>query len=604
MMRMSQGRRSRSKRPKPKRRLRDRPLVWGLGIAAFLVLACGVVLARQASTAKTALDDASQQAKTLQQQITDGDTKGATASLAALQTSTHTARTNTDGPMWGALSKTPFVGTSVNAVQVISTSLDDIAQRGIPPVVKVSSSLDADVFKPKNGRLDLVRLQRLAPSVTTASRVLTANRAKILDINQDDLVGPLQGPAAELTDKITSAQSAASSAAEAMRLAPEMLGIDGKRRYLLIFQNNAEVRSTGGLPGAFAILETDKGKLKFGKQGSAGTDVPQYADPFVKLTKDERQVYGQLMAKDFRDINFTPDFPRTAGIAREMINDKFGVKVDGVLSIDPVALSFLLKGTGPIKVGDGTTLTSENAVGILLNDVYARYANPLEQDAFFADSAKRIFEAVTNGAGDSRTVLEQMVKSADEHRILLWSARKSEQAELAPTKISGTFPVGRSAHPQVGVYMNDSTASKMQYYLDVHVSARSVRCTSAGVQTIQLTTTYTSTAPADASDLPEYITGNGFTGPRGTMVLDTRTFAPTGGRFLAFTLNDKFRPNNGVTFDGRPVNFAALTLKPGAKITVDATMLTGKDQRGDVVLSRTPGVQSTPNGVTVRSSCR
>ncbi len=309
------------------------------------------------------------------------------------------------------------------------------------------------------------------------------------------------------------------------------------------------------------------------------------------------------MAKDFRDINFTPDFPRTAGIARAMVNDKLGVKVDGVLSVDPVALGFLLKGTGPIKAAAGTTLTSSNAVDILLNDVYARYANPLEQDAFFADSARRIFAAVTGGVGDSRTVLEQLAKAADEHRVLLWSARKSEQAELAPTKISGTFPTGRTDHPQVGVYMNDSTASKMQYYLDVDVSARSVRCTSEGAQTIQLTTTYTSTAPADASELPEYITGNGFSGPRGTMVLDTRTFAPAGGRFVSFTLNNKFRPNNGVTFEGRPVNFAAFSLKPGAKVTVESTMVTAKGQRGDAVLSSTPGIQSSDNGVTVPSSC-
>ena len=578
--------------------------MWGLGLVALAVIVVGVVLARQATTARTALNDAADQAKTLQQQITDGDTAGATTTLAALQRSTSTARTNTDGPLWGGLSKLPFVGGSVDAVQIISTSLDDIARRGIPPVVKVSSSLDADVFKPKNGRLNLATLQTLAPSVTTASEVLTVNRNKILDIDTDDLIGPLKSPAANLVDKITSAQSAASSAAQAMRLAPQMLGIDKKRTYLLIFQNNAEVRSTGGLPGAFAILKADKGKLSFTKQGSATADIPQYADPFVKLTQDERSVYGQLMAKDFRDINFTPDFPRTASIGRAMIADKLGVKVDGVLSIDPVALSFLLKGTGPIKAADNTTLTSDNAVDILLNDVYARYPDPLTQDAFFADSAKRIFDAVTAGAGDSRTVLEQLVKSADEHRILLWSARKSEQAELAPTKISGAFPTGRIAHPQVGVYMNDSTASKMQYYLDVDVSARSVRCSSAGAQTIQLTTTYTSTAPADASELPSYITGNGFSGPQGTMVLDTRTFAPAGGRFVAFTLNNKFRPDNGVTFGGRPVNFAAFSLKPGAKVTVAATMLTGKDQRGDVVLSRTPGIRSTPNGVTVRSSCR
>jgi hypothetical protein len=602
MIRMPQGRRSPARRSTRGPRLRGKPLAYGVGVLALLVIVVGLLLARDALAAKGALEDASVQAQALQTQITNGDTAGATTTLAALQKSTHTARTNTDGPLWGGLSKLPVIGNSIDAAQVISSSLDDIAQEGIPPVVKVSASLNADLFKPKNGRFDLAVLQKLAPSVTTASDVLTKNRAKILAINPDDLLGPLQAPTADLKDKISSAQSAASSAARAMRLAPDMLGIKGKRTYLLIFQNNAEVRSTGGLPGAFAILKADKGHVTIVTQGSAATDIPQYAEPFVKLTKDERNVYGQLMAKDFRDINFTPDFPRTAAIGRAMVKDKLGVKVDGVLSVDPVALSFLLKGTGPIKAAAGTTLTSDNAVDVLLNGVYARYSNPLEQDAFFADSARRIFEAVTQGVGDSRTVLQQLAHAADEHRVLLWSADKSEQREIAPTLISGAFP-GKSSRPQLGVYMNDSTASKMQYYLDTKSVAQSVRCTAQGVQTIQLTTTFTSTAPADAGELPAYITGNGFSGPKGTMVLDTRFFAPAGGRFISFTLNGKFRPNNGVTFDGRPVNFAAFSLKPGAKVTIVATVVTAKDQRRDAVLSVTPGAQPTDNGVSVGNTC-
>ncbi len=136
--------------------------MWVLGFATL-----GCSFRRRArsggSTAKTALDDASEQAKTLQEQITDGDTKAAETTLAALQQSTSTARANTDGPLWTGLSKLPFIGDSVDAVQVISTSLDDIAQRGIPPVVKVSSSLDADVFKPKNGRFNLAKLQDSHP---------------------------------------------------------------------------------------------------------------------------------------------------------------------------------------------------------------------------------------------------------------------------------------------------------------------------------------------------------------------------------------------------------------------------------------------------------
>ncbi len=587
----------------PRARLRDnKPLRYVLGALAVIVIGVGALMAREALAAKSALNEAATQARTLQDQISAGDTAQATKTLAELQTSTRTARTNTDGPLWGGLSMLPWVGKSVDAAQTISTSLDDIATHGIPPVVKVSASLDADLFKPKDGRFDLSTMQELAPAVAEASSVLTTNRDKIMAIDSDALVGPLRAPANDLKEKIGDAQAAASSASKAMQLAPSMLGSDGERTYLLIFQNNAEVRSTGGLPGAFAILTAEKGKISIGRQGSA-VDIPQFDEPVVKLTKDERNLYGQLMAKDFRDTNFTPDFPRTAEIARTMVKDKLDISVSGVLSVDPVALGYLLKGTGPLKAAAGTTLTSANAVDILLNDVYARYEDPVEQDAFFADSAKRIFEAVTRGVGDSRTSLKQLAKSSDEHRILLWSAKKAEQKILQPTQVSGAFPGKRTTHPHVGLYMTDATESKMQYYLDTKTVVRSLRCNSQGVQTLEMTSTFRSTAPADAGELPNYITGAGVRIPKGTMMLDTRFFAPSGGAITDFTVNGKRRNNNGVSLNSRPANLAAFKLKPGQTVTITATMTTAKNQRADAIFSTTPGSRPTRNAVPIPSSC-
>ena len=106
-----------------------------------------------------------------------------------------------------------------------------------------------------------------------------------------------------------------------------------------------------------------------------------------------------------------------------------------------------------------------------------------------------------------------------------------------------------------------------------------------------------------ASELPKYITGGGVRIPKGTMLLDTRFFAPSGGEFTEFTFNGKPRANNGVLFDTRPTNFAAFPLKPGQTVTIDATMTTAKDQRPDAVVSTTPGARSTPNGVIVPSAC-
>jgi hypothetical protein len=44
-------------------------------------------------------------------------------------------------------------------------------------------------------------------------------------------------------------------------------------------------------------------------------------------------------------------------------------------------------------------------------------------------------------------------------------------------------------------------------------------------------------------------------------------------------------------------------LAPGEEVTVKASMFTGKDQRGDAVFATTPGIEATPNNVTVPSAC-
>lgn len=581
------------------RRVPRRSVLIGAGV---VLLAAVLWLGREAIITRNSLLEASDHARILQQQITDGETKRAAATLTDLQESTHDARTHTDGPLWAALAAVPFLGDSVDAARVVSRSLDDIAVRGIPPVVEVSSSLSSDVFAPKNGRFDLKTLAKLAPSLTTASEVLTVNGNEINRIDRDGLIGPLERPITDLQGKIADAQSAASAGARAMRLAPSMLGGDGKRKYLLLFQNNAEVRSTGGLPGAFAILRANRGKITFGLQGSSG-DVPRFSKPVVKLSDEEKAIYGELMATDFRDTNFTPDFPRTAEIAQAMVKARLGVKVNGVLSIDPVALQLLLKGTGPIEAAQDTTLTGDNAVDILLNQVYATYENPAAQDAFFADSAERIFDAVIQGAGDSRETLTQLVRASAQHRVLLWSDVDKEQRSLAGTRVAGLLAGADPARPQLGVYLNDSTQSKMQYYLNARTTATSVSCDSDGQQTIRFTTVFRSTAPEDASNLPKYITGSGDRASEGTMVLDTRFFGPAGGRFVSFSVNKTSKPINGLQFQGRPVNIGAFTLEPGQSVRIDATVVTDKDQTRDAQLSVTPTVNVTKNGIRIPSTC-
>lgn len=597
----SSSRSSRGSRRQQRPRRSRKPL-W-IGLAGFVVALVAVVgwMGYEAAQAQKAITAATGQAGDLQSQITSGDTDLARNTLRALQESTTTARTRTDGPLWGAAASLPFVGSSVGAVQTASDSLDDIAQRALPPVVDTSQSLDSNLFRPERGRFPLKEFAGLAEPVSTAATVLTQNRERIDAIDDDAVVGPLKEPVRELQDKIGTAQSAAAAAAKGLRIAPGMLGADGSRTYVVMFQNNAESRSLGGIPGALAIVTAKDGRLSFGRQFTVN-DLDRFTEPVVRLTEDEQRTYGSLIAQDVRDTTITPDFPRVATIVRRMVDRSFGTKVDGVLSIDPVALSYALDGTGRIRLADGTTLTADNAVETLLNTVYARFPDPRVQDAFFADAAQRIFSSVLSGKGDSRKTLEGLSKAVDERRILLWSTDDTVEADLAGTRLSGGLPAA-STTPHVGVYVNDTTSSKMQYYLDWSTTVKAQGCTDDGRQTLVATTTLTSTAPADAADLPSYITGTGNRAPRGDQQVTVRVFAPSGGTVDAVTSRQMETLGLGGQVGDRPVANTAFTLEPGQTVTLRTTMTTGKDQRRGAVVTTTPGVRSFDQDRRFGSAC-
>ena len=73
------------------------------------------------------------------------------------------------------------------------------------------------------------------------------------------------------------------------------------------------------------------------------------------------------------DVNLTPDFPTAAALFVKMYAIRKHVQVDGVLAIDPVALSYLLAGSKPVKIGNGLQLTSANITEILLSKAYQLY---------------------------------------------------------------------------------------------------------------------------------------------------------------------------------------------------------------------------------------
>lgn len=575
---------------------------WALALVAFGAVLLVAVTAYQGLTARTALRRVSADVAELRVQLVDGDQDGARSTLERLQSHARSARRDTRGPGWWLLSKAPGIAPNVVAARTVADVTDVLAREVLPEVVSSSSVLQPANLRPVRGRIDLAPLTRVAPAVVAANTRLVAESRRIQAIDARELAPPIAAPVRQLQTGLSQAAGMSSLASQALRLLPPMLGVDGRRTYLMLFQNNAEIRATGGLPGSLAVVTAEHGQVSIGRQVTASS-IGRFARPVLPLTAAERGLFGDRMGVFPADVTFTPDFPRTATMIQAMWKARTDTTVDGVLSTDPVALSHLLGGTGPVDVGGGQRLTAGEAVRVLLNQVYLDNPDPLAQDAFFKAVAKKVFRAVASGQGSPSQVLQALATSATERRVLVWSNHPREQALIASTGVGGALTRSLGKAPQVGVYLNDGSESKLDYYLDYHADVSSTRC-AEGRQDLTVTVHLRSRVPRDLHRLSPSVLATAPGVPRGTMRTMVMAYVPVDGKVGRATLDGTPVLLTTRDYDGRSMVAQTVDLAPGQRATATYRMTSGPGQTDAADLRVTPGVRGDGVGTVGPSSCR
>ena len=133
---------------------------------------------------------------------------------------------------------------------------------------------------------------------------------------------------------------------------PTILGWEGPRRYLVLTQNPAELRPTGGYTGSYGIIGFDRGRVvERTFRDVFLLDFPwdfPYVAPPRELTD---YLLGPNQPWQFADANWSPDFPTSAQDAlRLYANESGDERLDGVLAITTYTIDEFLKLTGPIAV--------------------------------------------------------------------------------------------------------------------------------------------------------------------------------------------------------------------------------------------------------------
>jgi hypothetical protein len=573
---------------------------WFVVSVVVVVLALGAWVSVLALSAKAQLEAAIPIAATIKSQIVAGDSAGAALSVKTMAAHTQRARADAGAVVWRVAEVVPLVGPNLTAVRELATVVDDLLDDSVSPLVDVASTMRPEALRPVDGGIDLAPIVAARPALTRASAGFNEASNGVQNISTSVLVGPVATAVERLSALLSTYAPTLQSVSDLVSSLPGALGSDGPRNYLLVFQNNAEVMPRGGTIGNIALVHAENGHIQLSQQASP-LDFPLLNSAVVPLADDALNVWPNGLGLNMQSLTMTPRFSVSFEIAREMWKQRFGTSIDGLIALDPIALSHILAVTGPVSLPDGSQLTGSNLVQGMLSDVYREYTDPLEADAYFQAISGATFGQIISGGADPLKLLNALVQSGEEKRLLIWTANSAEQKLIAKSPFYGEPPASNSTTDGFGVYFQDQTPSKMAFYLQQSVSVSQAQCSNKRV--VRVTATLTNGLAADAVEsIPYYVTGDGKATPKGSIRVGVASYAPA-GYSLVRIVNDSDPAQNRSGTDGNfAVGVTRLTLGPGDSHTVTMDFATDDIATKKLVTDITPVVNPTSVG-TVAADC-
>ncbi|MCI1020175.1 DUF4012 domain-containing protein [Microbacterium sp. C5A9] len=503
--------------------VRRRWLRWSIGaVLTLIVLAIGWVTVRGIGAVND-LQEVASTSPELKAAIGEGDLDRAASLASGIAHHADSAHGLTSDPVWHAFGIIPWLGPNFTAVSEVAEIVDSVAEDALVPVLDVADDLDLASLGFSGGAIDLAPFTGIEPSLAEASATLTVAESQALRIDADGTLPPLAEAVREMRATVTQAATVVGSLHGAAVLLPSMLGAEGPRNYVIAMQNNAELRSSGGIIGAIALLHAEGGRISLIQQAST-LDFP-VLDEALPLSESTIALFEDRPGRYLQNITSIPDFTEAAPLIASRWEQRFGTPVDGVIAVDSVMTEHLLAVTGPLSFGPFTA-DEDNVVSILLSEIYAAVPDPAVQDQVFAQAASAVFGAALTG-GDPKQLLGALSASAEENRIRIWSVHDDEEQVLAATTLGGALPTD-DTETHVGVLVNDATGGKMDYYADAAITTAVGVCD--GEPTTQIRVTWTNGVTAEtAGTLSSYVTGGGFYGvPPGSLRTLVMVYGPEG----------------------------------------------------------------------------
>lgn len=573
-------------------------------VAVLLVAlgASGFMLLNSVKTVKSEAKEAVEIVGGLKDKVTSGDFSTLPDDAKKIDGLCDSMKAETSSPLWTVASFIPVYGSDISAARTMIDALSDVSSNALVPMAdNLSQATPGKLFQ--DGMINVSALQAVADSLSSSSKVFKSANEKIQGIGDTHI-----SQVTELVDKakdgFATLNGAVDAAEKVAPVLPQMLGANGQtRHYLVLAMSNVEIRACGGFPGSRGVMSVTDGKLELGDF----VKVDMMKEPLspLPITDEEANLFTtgwgltgfNTLGYTMGDVTMTPDYPRVAQLASDMQKAIVGDDIDGVFAVDPVFLQYMLGIVGGTQLPDGTVVDGSNAAKVLLHDIYWNY--PVEeQDAIFAAVAGSAFNKIVDelGSSDIAKIAGAIEKGASEGRILMYSRNDDEEKAAKALGISGALQADTSEAPILGVYVNNYSYSKMDWFLDKRVTIDSSVENADGSTTYRVTTSLKNTmTPQEKAEMPGYFQGhNGISQDIDDEVLRLYLYAPAGGSISDIkTSGSGSIEMNEATHDGLKVAWGGVHMLLGQDIKVEYTVTTSKDSgHKELKVRTTPTAQT------------
>jgi hypothetical protein len=438
----------------------------------FAALALSLVLAGLTAAAllgvKSDLDQGRAELQAGKRNLTSGELTQATDSFGQAEASFDGAATHLSGGLAGFMRHVPILGRNLDVASGVAIAGRELASAGSQLTFAVNTLPEGlGSLAPSQGRLPIGVIASLSDAVEAASVHADSALAAIESTPSTLVAGPVADARFEAVHQVGEAASTLRAASMLFDAFPSFAGADGERNYLVVAESPAELKGTGGIWGAFAVLTMRNGAISFSPFRGFLT-LPKLPVGSVPAPSEDyaRNYRGYGAPADWADLNMTPDFPSAAEAALAHYRVASGRSLDGVISADPFALEDLFRVTGPAKVpGLGVTIRAANVVDFTTNEAYIRFARAGKaRKEVLGDVVGAAFGTFLEHAGESLPKLTALAHATSGGHLKVYTVDPAFERGLQAAGLDGALRA-TTGEDLLSVVVNSRSGSKVDYYM-------------------------------------------------------------------------------------------------------------------------------------------